>query len=104
MLTVSAITRRRSVKWLPSRRANAQAISISFTAYSFALRSVNVTSALEPRPPLRHVCEEIFRPSIGLSAEVVSGADVPADGAATGFVEVGSVVAAGVSTRDRFCA
>jgi hypothetical protein len=40
-----------------SRRVKVQAISMSVTAYSLALRRVNVTSAFEPRP--RHDCERI---------------------------------------------
>src|SRR6266851_5968066 len=65
MLTVSRITRLRSVKWLPSLRAKEQKISISLTAYSLALRSVNVTRAFDPSPPLRQDCDEILSPSMG---------------------------------------
>src|SRR5258708_24522358 len=71
MLTVSRITRLRSVKWLPSLRANKQKISISLTAYSLALRSVSVTRAFDPSPPLRQDCDEILSPSTG---EVSTGA------------------------------
>src|SRR5712672_1504110 len=65
MLTVSRITRLRSVKWLPSLRANEQKISISLTAYSLALRSVSVTRAFDPSPPLRQDCDDILSPSTG---------------------------------------
>src|SRR5713101_8648090 len=71
MLTVSWITRLRSVKWLPSLRAKEQKISMSLTAYSLALRSVNVTRAFDPSPPLRQDCDEILSPSTG---EVSTGA------------------------------
>src|SRR5258706_4530194 len=71
MLTVSRITRLRSVKWLPSLRANEQKISISLTAYSLALRSVSVTRAFDPSPPLRQDWDEILSPSTG---EVSTGA------------------------------
>src|SRR5258705_4288937 len=71
MLTVSWITRLRSVKWLPSLRAKEQKISISLTAYSLALRSVNVTRAFDPSPPLRQDCDDILSPSTG---EVSTGA------------------------------
>src|SRR5260370_21825313 len=63
--TVSRITRLRSVKWLPSLRAKEQKISISLTAYSLALRSVNVTRAFDPSPPLRQDCDDILSPSTG---------------------------------------
>jgi hypothetical protein len=71
MPTVSRITRLRSVKWLPSLRANEQKISISLTAYSLALRSVSVTRAIDPSPPLRQDWDEILSPSTG---EVSTGA------------------------------
>src|SRR5260370_22532241 len=71
MLTVSWITRLRSVKWLPSLRAKEQKISISLTAYSLALRSVNVTRAFDPSPPLRQDCDDILSPSTG---EISTGA------------------------------
>src|SRR6266436_2636005 len=71
ILTVSRITRLRSVKWLPSLRAKEQKISISLTAYSLALRSVNVTRAFDPSPPLRQDCDDILSPSTG---EVSTGA------------------------------
>src|SRR5712671_6903516 len=75
MLTVSWITRLRSVKWLPSLRAKEQKISISLTAYSLRLRSVNVTRAFEPSPPLRQDCDEILSPSTGeVSAGVIASA------------------------------
>src|ERR1700704_2676491 len=38
---------------------------MSLTAYSLSLRSVNVTRAFEPSPPLRQDCEEIFSASTG---------------------------------------
>src|SRR6266550_4879635 len=77
MLTVSRITRLRSVKWLPSLRAKEQKISISLTAYSLALRSVKVTSAFEPSPPLRQDCDEILSPSTGeVSTGAISSAGV----------------------------
>src|SRR6266581_7369845 len=75
MLTVSRITRLRSVKWLPSLRAKEQKISISLTPYSLALRSVNVTRAFDPSPPLRQDCDEILSPSTG---EVSTGATASA--------------------------
>src|SRR5260370_22474777 len=71
MLTVPWITRLRSVKWLTSVRAKEQKISISLTAYSLALRSVNVTRAFDPSPPLRQDCDDILSPSTG---EVSTGA------------------------------
>src|SRR6266436_4652806 len=75
ILTVSRITRLRSVRWLPSLRAKEQKISISLTAYSLALRSVNVTSAFEPSPPLRQDCDEILSPSTGgISAAAAASA------------------------------
>src|SRR5579864_5264644 len=65
MLMASEINRVRSVRWLPSGRMNAQEISIFLTAYSLLFRSVIVTKALEPSPPRRQDCEEIFKPSTG---------------------------------------
>src|SRR6476620_2003093 len=77
MLTVSRITRLRSVKWLPSLRAKEQKISISLTAYSLALRSVSVTRAFDPSPPLRQDCDEILSPSRGdISMGVIAPAGV----------------------------
>src|SRR6266403_3526169 len=102
MLTVSRITRLRSVRWLPSLRVREQKISISLTAYSLALRSVNVTRAFEPSPPLRQDCAEILSPSTG---EVSTGA-IASSGVAGGLTDdlscaasvvgdcVGSLVAA----------
>src|SRR6266446_3919364 len=83
MLTVSRITRLRSVKWLPSLRAKEQKISISLTAYSLALRSVKVTRTLDPSPPLRQDCDEILSPSTG---EVSTGA-TPSAGVTCGSRE-----------------
>jgi hypothetical protein len=65
MLMVSWINRDRSVKCVPSGREKAQEISIPLTAKPLSLRSVMVTKALEPRPPLRQDCDDIFRPSTG---------------------------------------
>src|SRR5579871_781955 len=65
MLMTSEMTRERSVKWLPSGRKKAQAISISLTAYPLSLRTVIVTKALEPRPPLRQDCDDIVKRSTG---------------------------------------
>src|SRR5712671_3571067 len=77
ILTVSRITRLRSVRWLPSLRAKEQKISISLTAYSLALRSVNVTRAFDPSPPLRQDCDEILSPSTGeVSTGAISSAGV----------------------------
>src|SRR5579871_1938915 len=53
---------------------NAQAMPISLTEYSLLFRSVIVTKALEPRPPRRQDCDEIFRPSTGAGC---SGTIVP---------------------------
>src|SRR6267142_2032712 len=84
MPTVSRITRLRSVKWLPSLRAKEQKISISLTAYSLPLRSVNVTRAFDPSPPLRQDCDEILSPSTGgISATASAGG-----GASTGVAAV----------------
>src|SRR6266576_718729 len=83
MLTVSRITRLRSVRWLPSLRVKEQKISISLTAYSLALRSVNVTRAFEPSPPLRQDCAEILSPSTG---EVSTGA-IASSGVAGGLTD-----------------
>src|SRR5205823_1817012 len=59
------------------------------------LRSVSVTSAFEPSPPLRQDCEEIFKPSIG----GLSGTDVSADGAVTAgaVASMGAVACAGLT-------
>src|SRR6476620_721132 len=89
MLTVSRITRLRSVKWLPSLRAKEQKISISLTAYSLALRSVNVTRALDPSPPLRQDCDDILSPSTG---EVSTGA-IASSGVTCGVKEDSSCTA-----------
>src|SRR5947199_524073 len=61
---------------------------MSLTAYSLALRSVKVTSAFDPSPPLRQDCDEILSPS-------------------TGEVSTGAIASAGVSwgsREDRSCA
>src|SRR6266404_50109 len=101
MLTVSRITRLRSVKWLPSLRAKEQKISISLTAYSLVLRSVKVTRTLDPSPPLRQDCDEILSPSTGeVSAGVIASAGimVVSAGGADGLTEDPS------GTADRSCA
>src|SRR5260370_19327708 len=97
MLTVSWITRLRSVKWLPSLRAKEQKISISLTAYSLALRSVNVTRAFDPSPPLRQDCDDILSPSTG---EVSTGA-IASSGVTCGLGEDPSCIVsvAGGCTR-----
>src|SRR3977135_921761 len=61
----------RSVRWLPSRRAKAHAISMSLTAYSLPLRKVKVISAFDPSPPLRQDCDEILSPSTGAGSSGV---------------------------------
>src|SRR3978361_804064 len=68
--------RLRSVRWLPSRRVKAQAISTSLTANSLLLRTVKVTRAFEPSPPLRQDCDAIRSPSIGDFAAVAGLASV----------------------------
>src|SRR3954468_9737674 len=105
MPMVSLITRLRSVRWLPSRRLKAQAISISRTAKSLRLRSVSVTSAFEPSPPRRHDCEEIFRPSSGdLPGAVVSGAAISgAVATAAAAVPSAGGEACADSTQVAFC-
>src|SRR5258705_13552225 len=93
MLTVSWITRLRSVKWLPSLRAKEQKISISLTAYSLALRSVNVTRAFDPSPPLRQDCDDILSPSTG---EVSTGA-IASSGVTCGVGEDPSCIVSAVA-------
>src|SRR5260370_16209811 len=101
MLMTSPITRLRSVKWLPSRRAKAQSISISLTAKSLRLRSVSVTKASEPGPPGRQDCAEIFRPSSGdLAGAVVSGAAISGAVATPAGASAGAVTSAGPSAID----
>jgi hypothetical protein len=61
------------------------------------LRSVSVTWALEPSPPLRQDCHEIFSPSTG-AASVGAAASTAA---ATKVARVGVLIGSGV---DAFCA
>src|ERR1700716_3914056 len=77
ILTASRMVRVRSVRWLPSLRTKEQKSSMSLTAYSLPLRSVNVTRAFEPSPPLRQDCDEILSPSTGeVSAGVIASAGI----------------------------
>src|SRR3978361_428353 len=78
--------RLRSVRWLPSRRVKAQAISTSLTANSLLLRTVKVTRAFEPSPPLRQDCDAIQSPSIGDFAAATGSAGAPARAAASARV------------------
>ena len=77
----------RSVRWRPSLRVKAQDTPISFTAKSLPLRSVNVTRAFDPSPPLRQDCEEIESRSSGASSTSVG----PTEAGVTVAVSIGAV-------------
>src|SRR5437879_3590683 len=61
---------------------------------------MNVTSAFEPSPPLRHDCEEILRPSTGgFAGAVVSGTEISGGAAvvAAGLLSVGPAGGSGLA-------
>src|SRR6266700_5882138 len=88
-------------------RLKAQVISMSFTAKSLPLRSVNVTRAFDPSPPLRQDCDEILSPSMGGIAAAAAAsagggvstgvAAVASSGSGLAPVDAGSCAAAAAS-------
>src|ERR1700716_820171 len=97
----------RSVKWLPSQLVKRQAISTSLFAQSLPVRSVNVTTAFDPSPPLRQDCDEILSPSTGALSTVNTSAVAGVSGGAVSSGGVPRLVSVGVTVglnKVAFCA
>jgi hypothetical protein len=60
---------------------------------------VNVTSAFDPSPPLRHDCDEILSPSTGALSTVKTSADAGISGGAVVSAGVARLASVGVITR-----